>query len=516
MTTTTLPEMFEAPTGFPALRLGKEWLEDPEDPVGASRVFVRPEQIEGARVVLFGSGLGYRPLRLRQLKAAAPIVYEPNRDVLEVAQTMMPEAFEGAHCFCDATALLNHLTATTKVGERLVLLSPPGYERAYPEDHGRIVDVLRDAQGFVTMKRNAKGTRNRHVLGSLLRNLGRTAEVGAALSMGKPLEGRPAFLVAAGPSLDRNGALLGEARKRGPVMTVNTAARPTVTHAGGIDVLVSIEALRVADGFRELAGDVGLLALDWSAHPESFEVPVPKVGFGLRHPLLSPVYEALGIAPLGYGASVATAAFALAHAWGADPIVLVGQDLAFTGGKAYAKGTGREGWTVTEHGDVVHVDYDEATLRKFEEGGLARPTKGQPALRVPAWGGGEVLSTYDMALFRRWFEGVAQQLDGARRLVNATEGGAHVEGFEELTLKAILADLPEREALRFPEVAPLEAAKVKAARKELRRRARDLRDAKPGKKRRRALARAPMVRVAARELGLDAREAARFVVEQLT
>jgi hypothetical protein len=67
---------------------------------------------------------------------------------------------------------------------------------------------------------------------------------------------------------------------------------------------------------------------------------------------------------------------------------------------------------------------------------------------VPAWGGhGEVHSTLGFSAIRSWLALAADVLDHDRpdqRLINATEGGAHVAGFEELTLQSVLASLPER------------------------------------------------------------------------
>jgi hypothetical protein len=54
-----------------------------------------------------------------------------------------------------------------------------------------------------------------------------------------------------------------------------------------------------------------------------------------------------------------------------------------------------------------------------------------------------VESTHELLLFLRWFEGAAA-VAGSPRLVNATEGGAHIAGFEERPLAEVLASLPDR------------------------------------------------------------------------
>jgi hypothetical protein len=68
---------------------------------------------------------------------------------------------------------------------------------------------------------------------------------------------------------------------------------------------------------------------------------------------------------------------------------------------------------------------------------------------VVAWGGGgTVMSTIGFCAVRAWCESASVTLAQNRpetRLVNATEGGARIAGFEELGLVELLSTLPERD-----------------------------------------------------------------------
>src|SRR6185503_7154637 len=81
-----------------------------------------------------------------------------------------------------------------------------------------------------------------------------------------------------------------------------------------------------------------------------------------------------------------------------------------------------------------------------EAQGIARPQ--DPHRRVPAWGGtGEVDSAASFANIQDWFRRSADLLVKAGstvRLINATEGGVHIQGFEDLPFEQVLRDLPER------------------------------------------------------------------------
>jgi hypothetical protein len=72
----------------------------------------------------------------------------------------------------------------------------------------------------------------------------------------------------------------------------------------------------------------------------------------------------------------------------------------------------------------------------------------EPLNETVAWGGqGKVLTSIGFSAVRTWLEGAAIVLGRELpelRLVNATEGGARIAGFEEKTLKALLEEFPDQ------------------------------------------------------------------------
>ena len=447
-------------SGARSLKWGDAWLEDPEDPVAEAVASVRKEEIEGIdHVVLFGAGLGYRLLWLRELGVQSPIVFEPRPEVLQLAQQTLPMAFTSVRAFSSRVALMQHLRSCLGTEERLAMVAPKLYEQAFPKEHAALSECLRDARSFAQLRHNTIGQRLTDMVEGALGNLPQLVDVPLAHALGRPLEGCPAFLVAAGPSLDRNAHLLPEAAKRGAVFAVNTSAPVVAEQDIDIDVLVSIEALNVEDVLRKVAPRTRTLALDLIANASSFAAPVSsKVAFLSAAAGLQSVAESLSVPMLPYGASVATAAFRLAQLWGADPIVLLGQDLAMTEGRLYARGTGREHWRSEADGEVLHLHFDSALEDLFTEKGWKAPSRKHPRVQIEGWGGGLVDSTYDLCWFRRWFEEAAETLPKAQRCINATEGGARIAGVEEQSLSSVLDSLPPRKVSLQTDVA--KAAKV--------------------------------------------------------
>src|SRR5690606_15647984 len=146
---------------------------------------------------------------------------------------------------------------------------------------------------------------------------------------------------------------------------------------------------------------------------------------------------------------VSTAAFSLAQRLGCSPIVLVGQDMAFTNGKTYAGGTGYESSVARANHKTgqVELEWNQAIQ---DQHGVQHGTRHntEPLMQVRAWGGqGEVMSGPSFMAINSWLESTAALSEAFgmhRRYINASEGGASVAGFEELSLKTLLETLPDR------------------------------------------------------------------------
>ena len=437
------PELVQTPSGHLSVRYGEEFLDDPINPVEAAREFIDPSRLDGAKIViLFGCGLGYRVASTLDAGARV-VVYEPSPEIAEAATRHVPQVFEHADLFTDRSQFLAHLLGNSMAGQKSVLLVPPSYRRAFPEAHRKLVETMAEAEGLKQLRLNTLKERYQNILEASLKNLGKLEGTPLFSSLGQPLAGTPAFIVSAGPSLDVNGHLLAEASSKGTVFSVNTAAPSVAHHGAHIDVLTCVEALDVTASLEPAASNANTLAIDLSSAPSNFGVQIQRRFVFLQHS--DPFHDlarALGGRVLPYGASVATAAFALARELGADPIVLIGQDLAFTDGRMYATGTGREQMRARLlDGPRFELSMDEAMLETFREKGIKLPPKNRPAIPVPAWGGSTVHTTHDLVLFLRWFEAAASRAE--MRCINATEGGARIEGFEEARLEDLLRTLPD-------------------------------------------------------------------------
>ena len=255
-----------------------------------------------------------------------------------------------------------------------------------------------------------------------------------ATAHAEPWHGQPAFAVAAGPSLDKNGHLLRAAQKRGPVLAVNTSASACLFHSVRPDACVCCEAKDLSAHLLPLRGLRVPVALSACASTENWDACEPERAWGFvgHEPALVPYAIELGCPPLHFGGSVACAAVSLAIQWGCSEIVLVGQDLGYTDGRLYATGTPFEDLRAEVRDGLVHVT------------GASKQRHPAPVVWRAGWGDGEpVASVREMDGFAAWLSKAASVVP----ITNATEGGARIAGTREEPLASVIARTSERGSL---------------------------------------------------------------------
>jgi hypothetical protein len=257
---------------------------------------------------------------------------------------------------------------------------------------------------------------------NLLRNLPGLVGVPSVDGAAGAWEGRPAIVVASGPSLSRHLDRLREIENDTLLIAVGTAARLLVRAGIRPHVVVSLDpAAHNADYFEgvDLSGSV--LVYDEVSCPAVAAMDARAKLSTRTNPVVAPFARAvLGpCAMLRAGGSVAHLGVGFALHMGADPVVLVGQDLAYTGQQSHASG------------------YREGT--QWES--LGTEPSGTNRLEVECYGGGGVVETsFVLSLYRVWFEDLVGTLSEGR-LINATEGGARIRGAREQTLDETLVSL---------------------------------------------------------------------------
>jgi 6-hydroxymethylpterin diphosphokinase MptE-like protein len=435
----------ELADGTPVLRAGGVAMHG-RDPVAEAETFAARAELAGVdHVLLFGIGGGHAVEALRRRTEADILVFEPDPELLRLCLAARPLHVGRARVLRDAVAVREALRAVTRRGQRVLLLGWPPAVRRYGEAFRNVAEYVREATVASVVARNTWDLRMSGWIENVLENLPTALGHPRIGAVRGALRGAPAFLLAAGPSLETNIGCLGRLAGRGVILTVNTAVPALDRHGVHPDLVACVESIDVSSHLRGSPGFRGArFAVALPSNPAHLVLdPRGLLPFSDRVGYYSGWLEEIGAATaLDSGCCAAHAAFSTALLLGCDPIVLVGQDAALTGGRFYAPSTrfGAMRLATVKDGRAS-VEGDEAKVRL---GGPVPYRAGHPvAVReVAAWGGeGTVLSTEPLDYVRNWYEEVVRDLP-ATRVLNATEGGARIPGIPEVRLADVLAGLP--------------------------------------------------------------------------
>jgi hypothetical protein len=414
-------------SGADGLELAGRALCSTIDPQREARLWALAQDIDQVEIiVLYGLGNAYHLEALRERCDKPIAILEPSREVIRAALSHRLLPHSGIRVF-DAPAALSAWLSRRVGPQQLVgVVSWPPTRRLFPNLGELTCAAVSEAVRLARLNIDTLNVRLRVWVEHLLRNLPCSVGRVPAPGLGEWLDGRPVIVVAAGPSLAKNVHHLRAVAGRAAVIAVNTSLRALERAGVRADLVVAVEALDVSSQLEglELNRDCPR-ALGMTASPALHRIssaPVFPFLEALSH------FEALGdsaglMPAVPLGGSVANAAFSLACLLGARQIVLVGQDLAYSDGRAYAPGTLFEEVSVSLEGQTATL----SNLACKRQIAATRPeidtTRVAEQVRwIPGWSGDRVCTTAAFDYFRTVFEDWAEQLRGID-LVNATEGG---------------------------------------------------------------------------------------------
>lgn len=228
----------------------------------------------------------------------------------------------------------------------------------------------------------------------------------------------PIIIVSAGPSLNKNIHLLNEAKGKSLIIAVGSVVKPL------IDANILPDCIVISDPLSEVINQVEGLNLEVPL----FFLPTiqPKIVTNYLGPKIMLLQRGVTLAEdfarenkyhlIKTGGSVATTALEISIYIGGNPIIFVGQDLAYTNGQAHVSGTTHDYWV------------PKMTNR-------LRLVKGVSSDLVP--------TSNNLAIYKRWIERTIAE-NTNRIFINATEGGANISGTRVQTFADVLQHLSNK------------------------------------------------------------------------
>ncbi len=283
----------------------------------------------------------------------------------------------------------------------------PGYDRLYQEDCLKFNRDIDQGIELAMVNANTLSYMSRDIPINILRNLHfiKDSNYSGEFHQMMP-ENVPIIIVSAGPSLDKNIEDLKKAVGKAFIFATDTAVKYLLQHQVPFDMIMTLDAKKSPKHLSspECAGFPLMCALE--ARNQLLEFHTGRKIWLRTGIYIEKLYEKLGrVFPVhDTGGSVATACYAVGVAMGAKRIILVGQDLAYSGEKTHAGGV------------TKHVKNEEYVIKMIE--GID---------------GNQIRSRGDWVVYRDWFERVVK-LEDAPDVIDATEGGALIKGTRIMTL----------------------------------------------------------------------------------
>ncbi len=363
---------------------------------------------------IWGIGLGYHIYALyKKTHGSTDIyVYDNDQILFDIAQS--GELGTWQNIFTDTRIHLIHDTDFTKFSASLSSENSK-FVIHLPSLHKLPENTLREKERKSILKKlqitlNTFEEQKDDIYLNFYKNLKNTN--GFAEELFPDYEDQTVVLVAAGPSLDKNISVLKEALDNNSpikVLCVGTVLRKLTNFGITPDAFFEIDANKITyaqiDGLENLVIPLILNSSTYFRIANNYQ--------GKKYLACQSGFEPaekLGHALFNTGSSVTTLALDFAIQAKAAKIILIGCDMAYTGNSSHASDT------VQKHN-----------------------TSSEKTITVKGYYGDMVSTTAQLSMFREWIERrIASEDTKDIELINATEGGAYIEGAKHIPLKEVL------------------------------------------------------------------------------
>lgn len=229
---------------------------------------------------------------------------------------------------------------------------------------------------------------------------------------------KPILIVAAGPSLNKQMPLLKKNQHLFTILAVDTVW--PILHKNEItpDVLFALDSRSKPSWDQNQVSENTCFAVDIGCAPKLVWWNNKNHMFTTTSMGIMGLLGRMGVFAdvLPTGGSVATSAFGFGLLLGGNPIVLIGQDLALTGGKDHADG-------------YLHT-YSEKTLKNRTNDGFD----------VEGYYGDQVRTERQLLFYKNWFENQIKNFPQTM-VINSTEGGAKIYGSLQIPFEKVCEEL---------------------------------------------------------------------------
>ena len=369
---------------------------------------------EKARFIIFGFGSGEHIKILRKRYINNKIrVFEPNVEIFKYAikleyvkndENLEVINYSNKDFFADN--FINEFNL-----HRIKIVKFSNYDKVYPQHFVKLLNQIKDFYVHMRIERNTKYLFSKRWFETLINNIINVPEAMLFDELKGAYKNKPAIIVSAGPSLDKNIDLLKGIEDEFLIITGGRPLKGILEKNIGAQLLVTIDPSE--DNFKLFEDCVGeekipLLFFDVTNEKIVQKHKGDKL-FSAYNEMFSDIFGC-NIELLETYGSVAHTMVSSALLLGCNPIIFIGQDFAYTGDRAHSP------YLEEKHND-----------NNFEE------IKRNNDIWVEDINGGLVRTSVELNDFKIGMEKIIEKNPNTI-FINATEGGARMKGTLEMSL----------------------------------------------------------------------------------
>lgn len=378
--------------------------------------------IESGKFIVFGFGAGEHIRKLRdKYKECEILIFEPNNDLFEYAKNydfikkdnkikLNSCSIEEIEDFCNSEFIDEFNINNVKIIEFSV------YSKIYKEKMVYILTKLRDLFTNYLVSINTKIGSSERFFTAIIKNMPYICKSSLLIDYKDIYKDKPAIIVSAGPSLDKNIDLLKGIEEDFVIVTGGRPLKGLLEKEIKPTLVVSIDPEDI--NYELMKGcientDLPLIYYEVTNENILKNYSGPKI-LSIHSSFVNGIvdYEK---AKLDCYGSVAHSMVSAAILLGCNPIIMIGQDCAYTDDNAHST------YLEEKHND-----------EKFED------VKSELDIWVDGVNGEKVRTSRVLNTYRLGFEEMTKKYKDVL-FINATEGGARINGTIEMILKDAIA-----------------------------------------------------------------------------
>lgn len=386
-------------------------------------------------VFMFGIGNGVfvKTILERLQEQSSVVLVEPdpllfifclhNFDMREIISDERVAIVVEGFNFEEFNTLLTY-TMTLKTLNTQIVCFHPNIQKIYASKFEEFNNAIIKRMRRCKLDYNTRVVLGRHTMENTLKNLHFIRESNFVTEFIDVIpKSIPFIIVAAGPSLDKNIEQLKKAEGKSFILVVDRAVNDVIQHGIKFDAIITIDAGKSVKYMNNEQSFSYPIFTCQDSNNEILELNEGRKIWLNSTEFLNRLYKKYDVRMkyFSVGGSVATAAFNVARTVESRVIVLVGQDLAFDGDATHAGGEREEHFT---NKNIRYVDGVDGKKVKTRE---------------------------DWLRFLGWYESTISELDEDIEIIDATEGGAKIEGTKIMKLSKVI-DQYCKESFDFQEV----------------------------------------------------------------